>query len=59
MTNFDSETWIYIALIAIALLYFFWNSSKARKNRKERKNRNFRRRYIERKREKEKGVSDF
>lgn len=48
MFDFDQETWIYIALIAVFLIYFIWNSRRAKKNRKARKNRNFRRRYMER-----------
>lgn len=48
MFEFDQETWIYFALIAIFLIYFVWNSRRAKKNRKARKNKNFRRRYMER-----------
>lgn len=55
MTDTDQETWIYLGLIAIALLYFFFNSKRAKQNRKERKNKNFRKRYLERKREKSSG----
>jgi hypothetical protein len=51
MFDFDQETWIYIALIAVFLIYFIWNSRRAKKNRKARKNKNFRRRYMERRRE--------
>lgn len=48
MFEFDQETWIYFALIAVFLIYFIWNSRRAKKIRKARKNRNFRRRYMER-----------
>ncbi|HKL36668.1 MAG TPA: hypothetical protein VJ899_10295 [Salegentibacter sp.] len=48
MFEFDQETWIYFALIAVFLIYFIWNSRRAKKKRKARKNRNFRRRYMER-----------
>lgn len=48
MFEFDQETWIYFALIAVFLIYFIWNSRRAKKDRKARKNRNFRRRYMER-----------
>ncbi|MEP6260317.1 MAG: hypothetical protein ABJ092_01975 [Gillisia sp.] len=49
MMDLDQDTWIYLALIAIAAVYFFWNYSKAQQNRKIRKNHNFRKRYLERK----------
>jgi membrane protein implicated in regulation of membrane protease activity len=51
MFEFDQETWIYFALIAVFLIYFIWNSRRAKKERKARKNKNFRRRYMERRRE--------
>lgn len=53
MIDLDQETWIYLAIIAVFLAYFLWNSRRAKKIKKQRKNRNFRRRYLERKREKE------
>ncbi|MEO2129191.1 MAG: hypothetical protein ABGW91_13565 [Christiangramia sp.] len=53
MIDLDQETWMYLALIAIFLAYFIWNSRRAKSNRKNRKNRDFRRRYLERKQEKE------
>ncbi|MFN4763254.1 hypothetical protein ACKGJN_09045 [Gillisia sp. Q332] len=53
MIDFDQETWIYLALIAIAVIYFIWNSSRIKQNRKDRKNENFRKRYLERKRTKD------
>ncbi|MFO8146226.1 MAG: hypothetical protein ACQEQB_01935 [Bacteroidota bacterium] len=49
MIDFDQETWIYLALIVIAVIYFIWNSSRLKQNRKDRKNQNFRKRYLERK----------
>ena len=49
MMDLDQDTWIYLALIAIAAVYFFWNYSKAQQNRKTRKNHNFSKRYLERK----------
>ena len=53
MIDFDQETWIYLALIAIAVIYFIWNSSRLKQNRKDRKNQNFRKRYLERKQTKD------
>ncbi|CAM4114952.1 hypothetical protein [Gillisia limnaea] len=53
MIDFDQETWIYLALIAIAVIYFIWNSSRLKQIRKDRKNQNFRKRYLERKRTKD------
>ena len=53
MIDLDQETWIYLAIIAVFLANFLWNSRRAKKIKKQRKNRNFRRRYLERKREKE------
>ncbi|MGA8852646.1 MAG: hypothetical protein WB492_00565 [Christiangramia sp.] len=52
MINLDQETWIYLALIATFLIYFFWSSRRAKKIKRQRKNRNFRRRYLERKKQK-------
>lgn len=48
MIDFDQETWVYFAIIAIFLIYFIWNSSRAKQNKKARKNQNFRSRYLER-----------
>ncbi|MDX1762134.1 MAG: hypothetical protein R3218_08270 [Christiangramia sp.] len=53
MIDLDQETWIYLAIIAVFLAYFLWNSRRAKNLKKQRKNRNFRRRYLERKKEKE------
>ena len=53
MIDFDQETWIYLALIAIAVIYFIWNSSRLKQDKKDRKNQNFRKRYLERKRKKD------
>ena len=53
MIDFDQETWIYLALIAIAVIYFIWNSSRLKQHKKDRKNQNFRKRYLERKRSKD------
>ena len=53
MVDFDQESWIYLALIAIAVIYFIWNSSRIKQNRKDRKNQNFRNRYLERKQTKD------
>lgn len=50
MIDFDQETWIYLALIALGVIYFIWNSSRLKQNKKDRKNHNFRKRYLERKR---------
>ncbi|WP_300438611.1 hypothetical protein [Christiangramia sp.] len=51
MIDLDQETWIYLAIIAVFLAYFLWNSRRTKKLKKERRNRTFRRRYLERKRE--------
>ncbi|WP_081209727.1 hypothetical protein [Salegentibacter sediminis] len=48
MIDFDQETWIYLAIIAVFLVVFMWNSRRAKQNRKARKNENFRRRYLAR-----------
>lgn len=53
MIDFDQETWIYLSLIAIAVIYFIWNSSRLKQDKKDRKNQNFRKRYLERKRKKD------
>lgn len=53
MIDFDQETWIYSAVIAVAVIYFMWNSSRLKQIRKDRKNQNFRKRYLERKRTKD------
>jgi len=53
MIDLDQETWIYLAIIAIFLAYFLWNSRRVKKIQKNRKNRNFRKRYLERKQENE------
>ncbi len=53
MIDLDQETWIYLTIIAVFLAYFLWNSRKSRNIKKQRKNRNFRKRYWERKQEKE------
>lgn len=52
MVDFDQETWIYLGLILFAILFFLWNSRRARKVQKMKKNRNFRKRYLERKKQK-------
>ncbi|MDT0644403.1 hypothetical protein RM553_16310 [Zunongwangia sp. F363] len=59
MLDFDRQTWLYLAIIAIAFLFFRWNSRRAKQNRNDRKNRNFRRRYEERKRENKKAREDL
>ena len=51
MIDLDQETWIYLVLIAAFFIFFLWNSGRTKKLNKERKNKNFRRRYLERKRE--------
>lgn len=53
MIDFDQETWIYLSLIAIAVIYFIWNSSRLKQTKKDRKNHNFRKRYLERKGDKD------
>ncbi len=49
MIDFDRETWIYLTIITLIIIYFIWNSNRASKNKKARKNRNFRHRYFQRK----------
>ncbi|TRO63940.1 hypothetical protein [Christiangramia sabulilitoris] len=53
MIKLDQETWIYLTIIAVFLAYFIWSSKRSSNLKKQRKNRNFRRRYLERKKEKE------
>jgi len=53
MIEFDQETWIYLTIIAVFLVYFLWSSRRAKNIKKQRKNRNFRKRYMERKKENE------
>ncbi len=45
----DSEFWIYIGLIAIAVVYFLWNKFRINRDKTARKNKTFRDRYQERK----------
>jgi uncharacterized membrane protein len=45
----DSEFWLYISLIAIALVFFLWNKSRINRDKTARKNKTFRERYQERK----------
>jgi len=47
--DFDSEFWIYIAFIVIAVVYFLWNKSRIDRDKTARKNKNFREGYEERK----------
>ena len=54
MIDFDQETWIYLGLIAIAILYFLWSSNRMKRDKKARKNLNFRKRYFERKKKRKK-----
>ncbi|QYA24041.1 hypothetical protein G3I01_00470 [Gramella sp. MT6] len=53
MIELDQETWIYLTIIAVFLAYFLWSSRRAKNIKKQRKNRNFRKRYMERKKENE------
>ncbi|WP_169513775.1 hypothetical protein [Christiangramia portivictoriae] len=53
MIELDRETWLYLLIIVAILAFFLWNSNRSKKIKKERKNRNFRKRYLERKKEKE------
>ncbi|MBA3985514.1 MAG: hypothetical protein H0X63_02830 [Flavobacteriales bacterium] len=48
----DNDTLLYIVLIVLFLFFFLWNSNRLKKNRKHQKDRNFRKRYLERKKEK-------
>ncbi|MCF4102105.1 hypothetical protein L1I30_10540 [Gillisia sp. M10.2A] len=54
MIDFDQETWIYLGIITLVIIYFLWSSNRNKRNRKARKNRNFRIRYMERKKKSEK-----
>lgn len=56
MVDFDQETWIYLGLILFALLFLLWNSQGAGKAQKMKKNKNFRKRYLERKKQKETNI---
>lgn len=51
MFDLDQEAWIYLTLIIAFLAFFLWNSGRTKKLNKQRKNKNFRKRYLERKRE--------
>lgn len=53
MNNFfkDNDLLIYIAIIVIFLVFFIWNNLRLKRNREIRKDRNFRKRYMERKKE--------
>lgn len=53
MIDLDQETWVYLSIIAVFLAYFIWNSRRSKRIKKERKNRNFRKRYFQRKQERE------
>jgi preprotein translocase subunit SecY len=47
--SLDKDTWLYIVLIIVFLVFFVWNSSRLKKDRNRRSNQNFRKRYYERK----------
>jgi len=53
MTDFfkDNDLLLYIAIIVIFLAFFIWNNLRLKRNRENRKDRNFRKRYMERKKE--------
>lgn len=53
MNNFfkDNDLLLYIAIIVIFLVFFIWNNLRLKRNREIRKDRNFRKRYMERKKE--------
>lgn len=51
MFDIDQETWLYFAIIGGILFYFLSTSHKSKEKRKSRKNRNFRRRYLQRRKE--------
>ncbi len=50
----DNDLLLYIGIIILFLLFFIWNSLRLKKNRSKQKERNFRKRYMERKKEEEK-----
>lgn len=47
----DNDLLIYIAIIVIFMAFFIWNNLRLKRNREKRKDRNFRKRYMERKKE--------
>ncbi|UZH54847.1 hypothetical protein JRG66_12845 [Salinimicrobium tongyeongense] len=49
MSFFDSDTLLYIILIAVFLAFFLWNRNQSKKRREHKKHRSFRNRYHERK----------
>ncbi|MFZ0490317.1 MAG: hypothetical protein WBV47_07375 [Salegentibacter sp.] len=51
MFDIDQETWIYFVIIAGILVYFLSTSRRTKEKRKSRKNRDFRRRYLQRRKE--------
>jgi len=51
MMDLDSEMWIYLAIIAIGVVYFLWNQSRIKRDKTARKNKTFKERYQKRKKE--------
>lgn len=47
----DNDLMLYIAVIVVFLAFFIWNNLRLKRNRENRKDRNFRKRYMERKKE--------
>lgn len=47
----DNDLLLYIAVIVIFMTFFIWNSLRLKRNRESRKDRNFRKRYLERKKD--------
>ena len=45
MFYLDEDTLLYIAIIVVFLVFFLWNKRQIKKNREGQKNRNFRNRY--------------
>ncbi len=41
----------YLGIIILFFVFFIWNNRRLKRNRKNRKNRNFKKRYLERKKE--------
>lgn len=52
MEFLDNDMLLYIAIIIIFLAFFLWNRHRTKKNWEGKKNRNFRKRYHEKRKRK-------
>ena len=49
MFSLDFDLLLYIGIILVFLVFFLWNKRQTKKNREEKRNRNFRNRYHDKK----------